>query len=84
MRFECEGGTVAWLAGACGAKCSETQEFCAFAQELWPYQRFVFKPLVAGNQKVSLASLSPWRCPFRHLEGSLAWDPSLLVSASSI
>ena len=27
-------------------------------QELWPYQSF-FKPLVAGDQKASLASLSP-------------------------
>ena len=27
-------------------------------QELWPYQSF-FEPLVAGDQKASLASLSP-------------------------
>ena len=26
-------------------------------QELWPYQRLFSKPLVAGNQKASLASL---------------------------
>ena len=50
---------------------------------------YFFEPLVAirafepgGNQKVSLASLSPWLRPFRHLEGSLAWGPSLLLSAS--
>ena len=28
-------------------------------QKLWPYQSLVFEPLVAGNQKASLASLSP-------------------------
>ena len=33
---------------------------------------FVFAPLVAGDNKASLASLSPYFCPFRHLEGSLA------------
>ena len=36
------------------------------------------EPLVAGNQKASLASLSPELRLFRHLEGSLAWSPSLL------
>ena len=35
------------------------------------------EPLVACNQKASLASLSPLLCPFRHLEGSLAWGPFL-------
>ena len=41
-----------------------------------------FESLVAGDQKISLASLSPKLRPFRHLEGSLAWDPSLLFNAS--
>ena len=41
-----------------------------------------FKPLVVGDQKPSLASLSPYLCSFRHLGGFLAWDPSLLFSAS--
>ena len=41
-----------------------------------------FEPLVAGDQKVSLASLSPQLRPFRHLEGSLAWGPPLLFPAS--
>ena len=40
--------------------------------------------LVTGNQKASLASLSPWLCPFRHLEGSLVWSPSLLCSIRHI
>ena len=30
-----------------------------------------FKPLVAGDQKASLASLSPYLCQFRHVEGVL-------------
>ena len=47
-------------------------------QELWPYQESFFEPLVAGDQKASLASLSSYLCQFRHLEGSLAWGPSLL------
>ena len=40
------------------------------------------EPLVAGDQMASLASLSPWLHLFRHLEGSLAWGPSLLFSTS--
>ena len=43
---------------------------------------FFFEPLVAGDQKASLASLSPYLRPFRHLEGSLFWGPSLCFSAS--
>ena len=42
--------------------------------------RVFFEPLAAGDQ-VSLVSLSLLLCPFRHLEGSLAWAPSLLFSA---
>lgn len=45
---------------------------------------FFFKPPVAGSQKASLASLSPLLRPFRHLEGSLAWGPSLLFSVRHI
>ena len=44
--------------------------------------RVFFEDSVAGDQKASLASLSPQFCPFRHLEGSLAWGPSLLFGAS--
>ena len=36
-----------------------------------------FEPLVAGDQKASLASLSLYLFPFSHLQGSLAWSPSL-------
>ena len=40
-----------------------------------------FEPLVAGDQEASLASLSLLLHPFRHLEGSIAWAPSLLFHA---
>ena len=38
--------------------------------------------VVAGDQKASLASLSLCLHLFRHLEGTLAWGPSLLFGAS--
>ena len=41
-----------------------------------------FRASVAGGQKASLASLSPYLRLFRHLEGSLAWGPSLLFGKS--
>ena len=43
-----------------------------------------FEPLVAGDQKASLASLFLYLRLFRHLEGSLAWGPSLLFGKSGI
>ena len=46
-------------------------------QQLRSYQS-LFEPLVDGDQKASLASLSSYLSQFRHLEGSLAWGPSLL------
>ena len=71
VRVEREGGTAAWVAG--------TQT--ATAAGLWPCQRLFFfsELLVAGDQKASLPNLSPKPRPFRHLEGSLAWGPSLLL-----
>ena len=41
-----------------------------------------FEPLVAGDQKASLANLSALFHLFRHLEGSLAWGPILLFGVS--
>ena len=43
----------------------------------------LFKPLEAGDQKASLASLSPYLHLFRHLEGSLVWGPSLLFGMTA-
>ena len=56
MGVECEGGTAAWLAGT--PVVPSVQRYGPPPpQELWPYQS-VFEPLVAGDQKASLASLS--------------------------
>ena len=59
---------------ACGdpgsAKCAGTQTVSA-AAVLALLESF-YEPLVAGDQKAYLASLSPLLRPFRHLEGSLA------------
>ena len=59
-----------------GAKCSGTPT--ASDTGVMALSQSFFEPLVAGGQKASLASLSPLLHPFRHLEGSLAWGPSLL------
>ena len=58
-----------------GAKCTET--WTVSAAGVMALSVSFFEPLVAGDQKASLASLSPYLHPFRHLEGSLAWGPSL-------
>ena len=52
-------------------------------QESRPYQSF-FEPLVAGDQKASLATLSLQLHRFGHLEGFLAWEPSLLFGVRHI
>ena len=58
MRVECEGGTAAWLAGTLAAPSVQGHGL-PLPQELWSYQSLFFKPLVAGDQKASLAGLSP-------------------------
>ena len=80
VRVECEGGTAAWLAGTLAAPNVQGHGL-PLPQELWPYQSLI-EPLVAGDQKAFLASLSPKLRPFRHLESLLAWGPSLLFGAS--
>ena len=57
MRFECEGGAAAWLAGTAGAKCAGTQT--ASTTGVTALSESFFKPLVASHQKASLASLFP-------------------------
>ena len=49
VRVECEGGTAAWLA--------RTQT--ASAAGVTDLSESFFEPLVAGDQKASLASLCP-------------------------
>ena len=73
MSVECEGVAASWLVGT-PAVPSVQGHGLPPPQELWPYQ-FFFEPLVAGDQKASLASLSLQLPAFRHLEGSLAWGP---------
>ena len=81
VRIEREGGTAAWLAGTLVVPSVQGHGLPP-PQELWPYQSLFFEPLVAGDQKASLASLSPQLRSFRHLEGFLAWGPSLLFGSS--
>ena len=57
VRVEREGGTAAWLVGTLGStKCAGTQT--TSVEGYGPISVF-FEPLVAGNQKASLASVSP-------------------------
>ena len=58
MRADHERGATAWLSGTMMAPSAQGQGMPP-PQELWPYESPFFKPLVAGNQKASLASLSP-------------------------
>ena len=57
VTVEHEGGAAAWLAGTLAAPSVQGHRLPHW-QELWPHQSF-FEPLVAGDQKASLASLSP-------------------------
>ena len=85
VSVEHEGGTAAWVVGTLVTP-SVPRHGLPQPQALWTYHYlfffFFFEPLVAGDHKASLASLSPYLCPFRHLEGSLFWGPSLCFSAS--
>ena len=72
MSVESEGGTAAGLLGTLAVQNVQGHRLPP-PQELWPCQSLLFKPLVVGDQKTSLASLSLWLRPFGHLEGSLAW-----------
>ena len=57
MRIEHEGGAAAWLAGTLAVPSVQGHRL-SLPQSYGPIRDF-FKPLVAGNQKASLASLSP-------------------------
>ena len=58
MRVEHEGGTAVWLAGTLAAPSVQGHGL-PLPLDVWLYQSLFFKPLVAGDQKASLASLSP-------------------------
>ena len=57
VSIEHEGGTAAWLAGTLVVPSVQGHRLPP-PQELWSDQSLL-KPLVAGDQKASLASLSP-------------------------
>ena len=57
MRVEYEGGAAPWLVDPGNAKCSGT--WTASTTGVMALSEPFFEPLVAGNQKASLASLSP-------------------------
>ena len=57
MRVEHAGGVAASLVGTLVVPSVQGHRLPPL-QELWPYQESFFKPLVAGDQKASLASLS--------------------------
>ena len=77
---EHEAGTTFCLVRPLAAQCAGTQT--ASAAGVMALTESLFEPLIAGDQMASLASLSPELHQFRHLQGSLAWGPSLLFGAS--
>ena len=77
MRIEHEGGVAAWLVGILAAPSVHRQLTASAAGGMALSESFL-KPLITGDQKASLASLSPQLYPFSLLELSLAWGSSLL------
>ena len=49
---------LAWLSGTLAVPNVQGHGLL-LPQELWPYRVFFIEPFVAGDQKASLASLSP-------------------------
>jgi len=58
VRVEREGNAATWVAGTLVAPRVQGHGLSQ-PQNLWPYQSLFFKPLVASDQKASLALLSP-------------------------
>ena len=81
VKVDSEDGTAAWVVATLMPPSVQGQRLPQ-PRELWSYQSLIFEPLVTGDQKASLASFPLQLCLFRHLEGSLAWGPSLLFRAS--
>ena len=57
MRVEREGGSAVWLAGT--LVCQLRRDMTASAPGVMVLSESFFEPLVVGDQKASLASLSP-------------------------
>ena len=73
-RAEHAGAAAAWLAGTLRRPCAGTDRLCC--RRPTPPEAFL-QPRVAGDQRASLASLSPYLCPLRQVEGALDWGPAL-------
>ena len=58
VRVECEGGTAAWLVGTLVVPNVQGHRTASAAGVMALSESF-FEPLVASDQKASLASLSP-------------------------
>ena len=58
MRVEHECGTAAWVAGTLAAPSVQRHEL-PLPKGIMALSESFFEPLVAGDQKASLASLSP-------------------------
>ena len=81
VRAKHEGATACLACGdPGGSKCAGT--WTASAAGVMALSESFFEPLAAGDQKASLASLSPYLHPLRHLKGFFAWGPSLLFGMS--
>ena len=76
VRIEHEGGVAAWLVGILAAPSVHRQLTASAAGGMALSESFL-KPLITGDQKASLASVSPQLYPFSLLELSLAWGSSL-------
>ena len=76
---ECDGSCLPCREPG-GTKCAGIRT--ASTTGVIPLSETFFEPLVAGDQKALLASLSLKLRPFRHLESFLAWGPSLLFGTS--
>ena len=80
VRVEGEGGTGAWLVGILVAPSVQGHGLSP-PQELWPYQS-LFSCSCSWQSEGLFSQSFSVALPFQDLEGSLAWGPSLLFSAS--
>ena len=74
MRVECEAGAAAWPGDPSGTKCAGTRT--ASTAGVMALSESFFRPLEAGDQKASLASLSPKLLPLDNLQGNPSGCPT--------
>ena len=80
VSVECEGGAAAWLVGTLAAPNVQGHGLPP-PQELWPDQSF--SSLLYWRSEGIFSQSFSLLCPFRHLEGSLAWGPSLFSASGT-